>query len=177
MISLCFLLSCFHVLSRGVGKPSRKSRYDCVNSGCIYAEVQTSAYCFVHMALMIIQPLLSLVADRWVWVVCHQCPQHHPAAVRCAAQTQMTCMLTWPARCPLPAPIRPHQLTLARSEGLCGVDHHMDETRTGVSVGSRHTRHVGRLIHNSTTTQKSHTFSFNGMQIKFSTNANKINTW
>lgn len=42
----------------------------------------------------------------------------------------MTCMLTWPVRCPLPAPVHPHQTIPARSEGQHEIGLNMAETRT-----------------------------------------------
>lgn len=79
--------------------------------------------------------LLFFAADHWAWAVCHRCHQCRPAAARCIVLTLMTCMLTWPVRCPLPAPVHPHQTIPARSEGQHEIGLNMAETRTEVSVG------------------------------------------
>ena len=90
-------------------------------------------------------------SDLWVWAACPPCPRLRPAAARCAAQTQTTCMLTWPAPCPPPAPAPPPPITPARSECRCGTGLHKAETRSGVSAAGRRDRllqkHNIRIIH------------------------------
>lgn len=139
------LCLCFHVLPRGVVESSRKSRYDgaAMWTGFVLATWLRWVMSNSHR--------LSAVADRWAWAVCHPCRQHLPAAARCVAQIPMTCTPTSPAQCPLPAPAPPHQTTPARSEGLCATDRRTAETRTGVSMWSKHTTLAGSLLRNSTT--------------------------
>ncbi len=174
MNSFCVPLSCFHVL---LGNPPGNPGMIIIIQGvyvvgvcacrhvgmlrCVHTSVITalsqqcpSYFPYVTENQQLMADLLSLATDPWAWAAFHRCHQHRPAAARCVARTQMTCMPTWPARCPLPAPARPHQINPARSEGLHGTGLHMAETRLGVSFGnksscSRHTGHIGRLIHNS----------------------------
>lgn len=122
------------MLSHCIGKPSRKSRYG--NLEYIYKKIMVW---FAHVTLVMVD-LVCCFADLWVWAVYHQCHQHHLAAARCIAQTQMTCMLTLPAQCPLPAPPHSHQIT---HKGPHATDHHMVETRTEVSMvaGTHNTHH------------------------------------
>lgn len=99
-----------------------------IQRGCVCAHA--------HVALRVTHPS-SLAADPWVWAACHRCHQHHPAAARCAAQIQMTCMPTWPARCLLPALALPPQIIPAKSRALRGTDLHTEETKTRVSAGNK----------------------------------------